>query len=108
MSSTRKIEIDVTVNAAYVRLSDEPVTRTVSVTDDVLLDLDNMGVAVGVEVLDIGADIPFARLVSEFHVHSEVVQWLQDVRPTIKPEYSQLTQATDGVSHATNFSYSIC
>lgn len=78
-----KIEVDSTVDAAYIRLSSNHVVTTEAVTDDVMVDLDAMRVVVGIEVLSLNADIPFSTLVTKYHVHSDVIELLRRVRPTV-------------------------
>jgi uncharacterized protein YuzE len=91
------IEVDTTVDAAYVRLSQNPVEHTVKVSDEVLVDLDEHGVAVGIEVLSEAAELPFGRLVTDFHVHSEVVELLRLIRPSVSA-FLEFTQGSDGRS----------
>jgi uncharacterized protein YuzE len=49
-----RVELDAEANAVYVRLSDASVARTVDANRDVLVDLDERGATVGVEVLGVG------------------------------------------------------
>ncbi|HEY3548855.1 MAG TPA: DUF2283 domain-containing protein [Propionicimonas sp.] len=77
------IELDGEVGTAYIRLSAEAVATTHEVSEDVLVDLDAMGVAVGVEVLRLTADLPFQRLTTEYHVHSAVIDLLRRIRPSV-------------------------
>lgn len=93
------ITVDTALNAAYIQLSNEPVARTVEFNDLVLVDVDEFGVAVGIEVLDEGAPLPFSELITDFHVHSEVVDLLRVIRPDVS-SYLKLTYANDGVSAA--------
>ena len=46
-----ELTVDREAQAAYLRLTDHPVARTVQVSPDVLVDLDSGGEAVGVELL---------------------------------------------------------
>ena len=89
------LELDVAAGAGYIRLSEAAVRRTVQVDEDVLLDLDEMNVAVGVEVLRLSAQIPFSRLVDDFHVRTEVVALLRKIQPSISG-YLALTQGSEG------------
>lgn len=93
-----QVEIDHAADAAYVRLSGGSVDRTVSVSDDVNVDLDRLGVAVGIEMLHLGAELPFTTLVTDFHVHSDVVETLRQLRPSIQGFVIRL--AGDGSSAA--------
>lgn len=89
-----RLNVDLVAEAAYVRLSDNKVSRTRDVTDAVLVDLDEFGVVVGVEVLALEAEIPFGRLVDEFHVHSAAVAALRTIQPTVGSFI--MTQGNDG------------
>ena len=66
------IEVDTVVHAAYIKLSDAPVVRTVDFNGQIMIDLDEFGIAVGIEVLDERVPLPFTELVSDFHVHTDV------------------------------------
>lgn len=46
------IDIDESVNAAYITLSQESVARTIEVSESVLMDLDDCGEVVGIELLN--------------------------------------------------------
>lgn len=71
------VEIDGPSGCAYIQLSGEMVTRTVQASESVLVDLDELGVVAGIELLSLDAVVPFADLISEFHVHSGVVSLLE-------------------------------
>ena len=77
------LTIDRDADAAYIRLSSEPVARTVEINDSVLVDVDSMGVVVGIEVLDLDADIPFGELKKRCHMRSEVIEAVRSVQPSI-------------------------
>lgn len=94
-----RIEVDTTLHAAYIELSTEPVVRTVAFSDDIQIDLDRFGVAVGIEVLDENARLPFDELLSEFHVRTDVIDLLKLIRPDVN-SYLTLTTGNDGVSIA--------
>jgi uncharacterized protein YuzE len=58
VASMMVVHYDAEAEATYVELSDAPWSRTVELIDAYLLvDLDDSGVPVGVEVLDAPADI---------------------------------------------------
>lgn len=97
MINSIKIEVDTDVHAAYIRLSDEPVVRTVECTEHVMVDLDQYGVAVGVELLDETTPIPFQALLTDFHVHSEVVDLLRLIRPNVS-SFLSVHQGSEGVA----------
>lgn len=79
LTSPINVEVDSSADCAYVRLSNEPVSRTVEATSQVLVDLDVMNVVVGIELLAVDARLPFDDLVTKFHVRSEVVNKLRQV-----------------------------
>lgn len=76
-----KLELDLQANAAYVRLSDEPVVRTCELNDEVNVDLDANDMVVGIETLRVNAPIPFFELATNFHVRSDVIEALRMIRP---------------------------
>jgi uncharacterized protein YuzE len=94
-----QVEIDLDAYAAYISLTDNAVTRSVEVTPDVIVDLDDMAVVVGIEVLALDADIPHAELVTKFHVHSEVIDALDLIRPSVGT-YFRLALGSDGAIEA--------
>nr|WP_227992854.1 DUF2283 domain-containing protein [Pseudactinotalea sp. HY160] len=91
------IAVDQDADAAYIRLSTETVVETREVTEDVMVDLDMNGIAVGVEVLGLDADIPYTTLCTEFHVHSDVVDLLRQIRPSVSG-FVSLRSASGGTS----------
>lgn len=93
-----KLSVDQSVNAAYIKLSDNAVSQTEQLQDDVLVDLDDMRVVVGIEVLALDAELPLARLREEFHVHSSVTDLLDRLRPTIGYHLERFQQASEGTS----------
>ena len=78
-----RVKIDHDAELAYVRFTDEPVARTVEIDEAINLDLDRFGVVIGIEFLDLDADIPFQRLVTEFHVRREHIEFLRMLRPNM-------------------------
>ncbi len=78
-----KLTVDFTANAAYLRLCDEKIATTREVAPGVLVDLDAMGVAVGVEVLDLDVMIPYADLKTYVHVRQEDLRILDLIRPSV-------------------------
>ena len=78
-----QIRVDRDADAAYIRLSNERVARTIEVNEDVLVDLDANGIAVGVEMLSLDAQIPFTKLKKHVHLHSEVIDHVRRIRPSI-------------------------
>lgn len=97
---TISIVIDREADAAYIRLSPEPVARTISLTPDVNVDVDKLGVVVGIEVLTLTAQIPYDELIANHHVRSEVVDTLRRIRPSVSTFVSHVQSAPDSDSHA--------
>lgn len=87
-----KLEVERDAGVAYVTLSEMPVARTVEHSSAVLVDLDSMNVAVGIELLDLDASIPFADLIALYHVDSSVVETLRVIEPTIN-KFMQKTKS---------------
>lgn len=83
MEHTVRVEVDQSADAAYVRLTSGKVARSVEVSPDVVVDLDEMNVVVGVEMLHLDAELPFQKLVSDHHVRSETVDVLRHLQPSI-------------------------
>lgn len=78
-----KLSVDRNDSLAYITLSDKIVDTTVDHDGRVIVDLDDMGVAVGVELLDLDAVIPFDALTTNYHVESNVIELLRRIQPTI-------------------------
>jgi uncharacterized protein YuzE len=93
-----KVTVDNTVDAAYIELSDNAVTRTVKLESAIAVDLDAMNVVVGIEVLNIDAELPLQRLKDEFHVHSNVVDLLEQLRPSLRYALGGMQQQPEGTS----------
>lgn len=81
--SSIKLAVDQSNSLAYISLSENAVESTVDHDGRVIVDLDEMGVAVGVELLDLDAVIPFNALTARYHVDSSVVNLLRVIQPTI-------------------------
>ena len=78
-----ELTIDQSANSAYIRLLNKPIKASKVVNDDIIIDLDDMNLVIGIEILDLEAEIPFAELVKDFHVHSSTVELLRKLRPSI-------------------------
>lgn len=74
------LRIDDYANAAYLRLSDHQIVATREVTESVLVDLDDQGAAVGVEVLSLTAEIPLEQLLTEYGLQGEALDPLLELR----------------------------
>lgn len=77
------------VDDLYVRLSDRPVARTVEVTPRCLVDVDDQGNAVRIEILTVAAGWPVSEVVRRFR--------LEDLHP-ILAELERVCAATAPVA----------
>lgn len=78
------VEIDAALDMGYIHLSDEPVASTVELTEDVVVELDDTGSVIGIEMLALSADIPYDKLTLECHVGSEAIDVLQSIGPSVQ------------------------
>lgn len=100
-SPTVVVEVDHVAEAAYVRFNDAEVARTVAFNEEINIDLDQFGVVVGIEVLTLGAEIPFSALITEYHVESKKVELLRLLRPSVATFVSGIqTSSATTQSHA--------
>lgn len=83
MTTKISVEVDYNAGAAYIELSDNEIARTVEVNRDIMVDVDEMGVAVGIEVLDLAARVPVTDLCRQFHIHSDVELAVRSVLPSL-------------------------
>ncbi len=89
------VRVDVEADAAYILMTDRKVAKTVEVGPSVQVDLDELGVVVGIEMLSIDARIPFGELVTQFHVHTADIDLLRILQPSIQVS---MMQSGDGSS----------
>lgn len=84
MSDTRVIlEVDRDAGAAYLTLSDNEIVSTVEVVPEVQVDMDEFGVAVGVEILDLNMVVPVSKIASACHIKSDKLGALTALRGTV-------------------------
>ena len=95
-----EVNIDRQSDAAYIRLTEGDVDKTIQATESVLVDVDRFGVAVGLELLSLDTEVPYAELIRNFHVRSEVLTYLSLIRPTVRG-FLSLTQGADGMASRT-------
>jgi uncharacterized protein YuzE len=70
-----KFAYDQTVDALYITLTDKPHVRTKSITTDFMLDLDEAGQVIGIEVLNVRkSGIDPLTLILEQHISDEGVE----------------------------------
>jgi len=91
-----RVSLDMKARAAYIRLSDHEVDDTVEVTDRVFVDMDDMNVAIGIEVLGFDVEIPWERLERECQIRSAVAEYVRLIRPSIGSFFFTSTSASAG------------
>ena len=84
MPTTRTIIIDPAVGACHISLSDRPVASTEEFSDNILVDLDEFGVVIGIEVLDLDAELPLTDLCRQLHIHKDDEPHLARLLPTLR------------------------
>lgn len=77
------LEVDSDAGAAYLQLSDNEVAKTVEVVPEVQVDLDDLNLAVGVEILDLGIAVPVEKISQECHIHTDQLQVLHSLRGSV-------------------------
>lgn len=83
MNQRLRVTVDQQADMAYIRLTDGKVARTVELSPEICVDLDDLGVVVGIECFGIDAEMPFSELIRVHHVHSETVEALRQLRPSV-------------------------
>ena len=76
MSKQFSVELDELSAMAYVTFSDGPVAKTIAINDDLNIDLDVHGNVLGIEYLNLHAELPEDRLITEFKMDAELVHKL--------------------------------
>lgn len=97
MASSIKLTVDQTNGLAYITLSDAAVHHTIEHSDTVLVDVDEHRVAVGIELLDLDAEIPFDELTKSYHVQSDRVDLLRRIQPSINKFMVSMKEQTNAV-----------
>jgi len=76
------LQFDPLAESAYMEITDSPVAQTVQVSDAVNVDLDEFGVVVGVEVLELSAPLP-DKLLKIYHFPGTTSEQVKRLWPTI-------------------------
>ena len=84
MPTTRTITVDPTIGTRYISLSDRPVASTEEFSDNILVDLDEFGVVIGIEVFDSDAELPLTDLCRQLHIHKDDELHLARLLPTLR------------------------
>lgn len=77
------VEIDTAVDAGYIRVSDAKVTSTSEFSESIVVDLDEYGRVVGIEVLELGCTLPVGDLTTRYHLTDEAIAVLRSIRPSL-------------------------
>ncbi len=78
------VEIDLAARTAYATLTDQPVARTIEVTGRTLVDVDALGVVVGIEFLGETWDVD--EVIEQCHVPSAALETVRMLRnPLVEP-----------------------
>jgi uncharacterized protein YuzE len=93
------LEVDGNVNAAYLTLADLPVARTVEITPAVQVDLSDTGEVVGVEFLDLAADVPLGLLLERVRLSPSQLDAVIQARLTLR-SFTKVTSSELGFSGA--------
>ncbi|MGH3540892.1 MAG: DUF2283 domain-containing protein [Pseudonocardiaceae bacterium] len=88
------VEIDQEADAAYVQLSTGQVARTVGFNDDVNIDLDEHGVVVGIELLDLGSSVPLDDIARHYHIRTEALRVLLESLVRGRPSQTTVAGST--------------
>ncbi len=95
VSGRLSLDIDEEAGAAYLQFNDNEVARTVECTDDIVVDLDEHGIVVGVELLDLSKSVPLDELVEKFHIRTESLEMLLNALRVSSATTSITTYGTD-------------
>jgi uncharacterized protein YuzE len=77
------ISIDLELNSAYIQISTGGVARTVSITNQINLDLQEDSSVLGIELLALDADIPFNLLAENYNVEPTVLNMIRNLTPNL-------------------------
>lgn len=77
------MSVDFEADAAYLQVSDHQVVETIEILPGLLIDLDELRCAVGVEVLSLALEIPVDEITRRYHLRRENLAALTQMRPAI-------------------------
>jgi uncharacterized protein YuzE len=98
-----EIEYDAESDALYVRLTSNPVERTIDIDGFQVVDLDASGEAVGVEVLTPARHFDIARIALRYGFFAElgeIAQNVADVVPEVSPTVAPYSFASAMYLHS--------
>ncbi|MDQ2706450.1 MAG: DUF2283 domain-containing protein [Actinomycetota bacterium] len=80
------MEIDTEIGAAYVQLSQATVARTEEYSEEINVDLDGLGMVVGIELLDTAVPVPLDELAVKYHIKTTTLaRLLAAIQPATAP-----------------------
>ncbi|WP_165704289.1 DUF2283 domain-containing protein [Mycobacteroides abscessus] len=72
------MSIDNDADAAYLKVSDDPIARTEEYSPDVLVDLDQYGLVVGIEFLTLDMELNLDEFSKKHHIKSDVASLIRE------------------------------
>lgn len=93
-----ELTIDMSARVAYIRLVVGSIAMSKAINEDIVVDLDEYDRVLGIEILDLGAEIPFSELIANHHVPSETVELLRRLRPSISGFMSSFSSDRENLS----------
>ncbi len=79
METTVNVEVDITSDAGYVYVTPGRVARSIEFDDATVVDLDELDIVVGVEVLTLKREWPLAAVVDRFHVPAPAADLVRQI-----------------------------
>lgn len=70
------VAVDHEFKTAYITFAKAVVHKTIAVSDCVNLDVSESGMAIGLELLELGKPLPIETLVGEYHLDPELLSKL--------------------------------
>lgn len=97
-----RLEVDTVAEAAYFLVTDRgtKVAKTIEFNDEILVDLDDFGMVVGVEVLTLQTEVPVAQLAQRFHFIPGAREALEFLVPHMRTAH-QTTSVSSRVNAVT-------
>jgi uncharacterized protein YuzE len=87
-ASPLQLKIDFDADAAYIRLTHEPVARTRRFDDSesVLVKLDVDGKPIGIEVIGLNTELPIERLAQTFNFSESLILRLKGIQQQLRQD----------------------
>lgn len=91
-----QVTFDTLANAVYVELTKKEVARTVEFSDSVMVDLDKLDMAVGIELLDPFEKVDLDKIKRNFHISSDLLDNLRSAINMVADMRVSQNQAAKG------------